>query len=118
MLNTFTVLWDSVTSDPVCGPVEYDVTISSSGGVKLMRVANTSYNFTGLTPFTYYIITVAAVNKAGVGQASAIVVNTPTMSEALPSGTYVSTVVYLINILKIIISFCLTMISNTHKLTF
>ena len=79
-------MWDSVTSDPVCGPVEYDVTVSLSDGVKLMRVANTSYNFTGLTPSTYYIITVAAVNLAGYGQSSAIVVNTLTLTEALPSG--------------------------------
>ena len=85
-LTHFTVLWDSVTSDPLCGPVEYDVTISSSDGVKFMRVVNTSYNFTGLTPSTYYIITVAAVNQVGVGQSTEIAINTPTMTEALPSG--------------------------------
>ena len=37
---------------------------------------------------TYYIITVAAVNQAGAGQSSMIVVKTPTMIEALPSGMY------------------------------
>ena len=55
-----------------------------------MSTANTFYNFTGLTPFTDYIITVVAVNQAGVGQSSAIAVKTPTMTEALPSGTYVT----------------------------
>ena len=37
---------------------------------------------------TFYIITVAAVNQAGAGQSSMIVVKTPNMIEALPSGMY------------------------------
>ena len=81
-------MWNSVPGDPVCGPVEYDVTMSSSDGVKLMRVANISYEFTGLTPFTYYIITVAAVNQAGVGQSGTILAKTLTLTETLPSGMY------------------------------
>ena len=57
--------WDPATSDLVCGPVSYDVTISPSG--VMMRITDTSYNFTGLTPDTSYTVTVAGRNNAGVG---------------------------------------------------
>ena len=88
-LTHFSSLWQ-ITSDPVCGPapVSYDVTISSANFVRTINIINTSYNFTGLRPMTFYIITVAAVNQAGAGQSSMIVVKTPKMIEALPSGMY------------------------------
>jgi len=49
----FTVSWNPPSSDPACGPVSYDVTVSPpSDGVMMMRMTNTFYNFTGLTPGT------------------------------------------------------------------
>ena len=67
------VSWDPVTSDPVCGPVSYDVTISPSDGVMMMRITDTSYNFTGLTPDNIYTATVAGINDAGVGVSASMV---------------------------------------------
>ena len=62
------ISWDPVTSDPVCGPVSYDVTISPFDGVVMMKINDTSYNFTGLTPDNSYTVTVAGRNDAGVGE--------------------------------------------------
>jgi len=67
-ITDFTLSWDPVTSDLVCGPVSYDVTISSSDGVMMMRITDTSYNFTGLIPDNSYAVTVAGRNDAGVGE--------------------------------------------------
>jgi len=64
--------WDPVSSDPVCGPVSYNVTISPSDGVMMMRVTNTSYNITGLRPDNSYIVTVAGRNDAGLGESREI----------------------------------------------
>jgi len=66
-LSDFTVSWNPVTSDPVCGPVSCDVTISPSNGVMMMRITDTSYNITALTPDTSYTVTVAGRNSAGGG---------------------------------------------------
>ena len=86
-INDFTISWDLFTSDPVCEPVSYDVTISPYDGVMMMRITDTSYNFTGLTPDNSYTVTVAGRNDAGVGESTnVVVVNTPTMEEALPTG--------------------------------
>ena len=79
------VSWDPV---PVCGPVLYDVTISPSDGVVMMRITDTSYNFTGLTPDNSYTVTVAGRNDAGMGESSMIMFNKPNMNEAVPSGEY------------------------------
>jgi len=62
------VSWDPVASDPVCGPVSYDVAISPSDGVMMMRITDNSYNFTGLTPDNSYTVTVASRNIVGVGR--------------------------------------------------
>ena len=75
-LTDFTASWDPVTSDPVCGPVSYDVTISSSNGVMMMRITDTSYNFTGLIPDSSYTVTVAGINNAGVGRSSSTTIRT------------------------------------------
>ncbi|XP_065914929.1 adhesion G protein-coupled receptor L3-like [Dysidea avara] len=76
-LNGILISWDHVTSDPVCGSVSYDVTISSSDGV-IMTVTTygTSYSFTGLTPDTSYTVTVAGRNDAGVGESGILTVIT------------------------------------------
>ena len=75
-LTDFTASWDPVISDPVCGPVSYDVTISPSDGVMMMRITDTSYNFTGLIPDNSYTVTVAGINNAGVGRSSETTVRT------------------------------------------
>ena len=81
------VSWDPSTSDSVCGPVSYNVTILSSDGVLVVMIINdTSYNFTALTPGTNYTVTVAGNNMAGVGESNMIMFNIITMTEALPSG--------------------------------
>ena len=66
------VSWDPSTSDPVCGPLSYNVMISPSDGVTVMRTTNTTYTFTTLTPGTNYYNTVivAGNNMAGVGQSN------------------------------------------------
>jgi len=64
------VSWNPVSSDEVCGPVSYNVTLTSSDGVVMMRTIDTSYDFTGLTPNNNYTVTVAGRNVAGVGSAA------------------------------------------------
>ena len=85
------ISWDPVTSDPVCGPVSYDVTISPSDGVVMMRLTDTSYNFTRLTPDNSYAVTVAVGNDAGVVTHN-VIVTTPAMQEALPNGNFICSV--------------------------
>jgi len=65
--------WDPITGDPLCGPVSYDVTISPSDGVMIVRITDTSYNFTGLTTDNSYTITVAGRNDAGVGESTSVI---------------------------------------------
>ena len=77
------VSWDPL---PLCGPVSYDVTISPSDGVMMMRITDTSYNFTGLTTNNSYTVTVAGRNDAGVGESSLIMFYKPNINEAVPSG--------------------------------
>jgi len=86
-INDIALSWSPVTSNLLCGPVSYDVTISSSDGVMMVRTTDTSYDFTGLTPDNSYIVTVTGRNDAGVGGSSIAAVNTPSMAEAVPTGT-------------------------------
>ena len=85
-----TISWDPVTSDPVCGPVSYDMIISSSDAVMMIRITDTAYNFTGLTPDKSYTVTVAGRNDAGVGEAIMKMFYKPTMEEAVPRGKILS----------------------------
>jgi len=78
--------WDPVTSDPLCGPVSYDVTISPSDGVMMMRITDTSYNFTRLTPDNSYTVTVAGRNDGGVGESASVTVNAQTIANVVPEG--------------------------------
>ena len=78
--------WDPVSSHPVCEPLSYDVTISPSDGVMMMRITDTSYNFTGLTLNTYYTVTVAGRNNAGVGESVSVTVNSSTIANVVPHG--------------------------------
>ena len=59
------ISWDPSSTDPVCLPVSYDVTISPSDGVVMMRINDTSYNFTGLRHNDTYTVTINASNSAG-----------------------------------------------------
>jgi len=84
----FTVSWNPPSNDPVCGPVSYDVKISSFDGVMMMRTTNTFYNFIGLKPCTNYTVTVAGINGAGVGEPNMITVNTLNVNEVI-TGEYI-----------------------------
>ena len=72
------------SGNPVCGQVSHNVTVLPSDGVMIMRI-NDTYNITGLTPATSYSITVISSNMAGAVE-SMVRVDTPSSSEALPSG--------------------------------
>jgi len=85
----FTVSWSPPSSDPVCGPVSYDVLISSTDGVVMLRTTNTFYNFTGLRPGTSYTVTMVGINIAGVGKSNMITVSTLNVNEAVTSGEYI-----------------------------
>ena len=78
--------WDPVTSDPVCGPVSYDVTILPSNGVVMRKITNTTYSFIELTPYTIYNITVTGRNDAGVGESAKVIVNAPTIANVVSHG--------------------------------
>ena len=82
------VSWTPSSGDPVCGPISYNVTISPPDGVMIMSINDISYNFTALTPGTNYIVTVAAFNMAGAGEAGTVMFYTITAAEAVPSGKY------------------------------
>ena len=69
---TFSISWDPFTSDPVCGPVSYDVTISPTAGVVMMRITDFFYLLTDLLFRTNYSVTVASKNDAGVGDSSVL----------------------------------------------
>ena len=55
--------------------MSYNVAISPSDGVVMMRVSDTSYNFTGLTPDNNYTVTVAGINNADVGESGDMIVS-------------------------------------------
>jgi len=91
--NFVTISWDPFTSDPVCGPVSYDVTISPSDGVMMMKITDTSYNFTGLQFDTNYTVTVAGRNSAGVGDSSETNFYIPIIIDAVPRSKYINLMV-------------------------
>jgi len=95
-VNGFIVSWDPiVTCHPVCGDVLYDVTISPSDGVVMMRITNTSYsvakspyNFTRLANSANLTLTVIGTNMAGSGEPATIEVQTPGLLQAIPSSKW------------------------------
>ena len=90
-VTDFIICWDPVLGDPLCGPVSYDVTISPSDGVVTTLNATTywvvkfSDDFTRLTSASNFTVTVAGVNNGGNGESAMINVDTPDLSEAVPS---------------------------------
>ena len=94
-VNGFVVSWDPFTSHPVCGDVLYDVTISPSDGVEMMRITDTSYsvakspyNFTRLTNSANLTLTVIGTNFGGSGEPATIEVQTPGLLQAIPSSKW------------------------------
>ena len=66
-LNDIILSWSVMSDLLACGPVSYNVTISSDG--MIMMINDTSYNFTGLLPGTIYNVFIEPSNMAGSGQA-------------------------------------------------
>ena len=77
--SDITISW-SVTSDPVCGPVSFILTISPDG-MMMMRNIITSYDFTGLIPGTNYTVSIEPSSSAGSGQAYTETIRTAPNSE-------------------------------------
>ena len=72
----------NVTSDLMaCGPVYYNVTISSDGMMRMVNTTDTYYHFTGLTPGTDYAISIQPSNSAGSGQSYTDTIRTASNSE-------------------------------------
>ena len=88
----FTISWDPVISDPVCGSVSYDVMISSDGVKMITNTTDTFYWVTGVSPGSSYNITVSGRNNAGVGPSNMIAVAIPSPTSSLP-GTYIQYVI-------------------------
>ena len=63
---SFVVQWSRPSSDPVCGPVQYTVTVTE-GGVLIINdtIILTNYDVTELNDSTTYHVTVTASNNAG-----------------------------------------------------
>ena len=72
------VRWSAPSSDPVCGPVWYTVTISTEGGILIItdNTTMTNYNITGLNDNTVYHVNVTASNNAGSSNSTGILVMT------------------------------------------
>ena len=80
------ISWTLSNGDPVCGPISYELTISPTNPmIMIMRINDTSYDITGLTPGTSYNLTVISSNMAGSVE-SVMMISTP---EIVLSGKYV-----------------------------
>ena len=88
LTTSVVVSWTPSSGDPVCGPISYNVMISSSDGVMIMSINDTSYNFTALTPGTNYTVTVTAINMAGAGSSIMTMFYIINMIEAVPRGEF------------------------------
>ena len=63
---SFVVQWSRSSSDPVCGPIQYTVTVTE-GGILIINdtIILTNYDVTELNDSTTYHVTVTASNNAG-----------------------------------------------------
>ena len=71
----FSISWDPFISDPLCGLVSYNVTISSSVSDNALIIMNVTddnfHHYPGLlSPNADYAVRVAGMNNAGVGECS------------------------------------------------
>ena len=73
--NEILVSWSPVSSDRVCGPVTYNITVMPSHGM-MMMINDTIYNINGLHNNTNYTITVYATNNGGHGEPATVTVTT------------------------------------------
>ena len=64
---SFVVQWSRPSSDPVCGPVQYTVTILIEGGMLIINdnTMLTNYTVTELNGNIVYYVAVTASNNAG-----------------------------------------------------
>ena len=74
---SFVVHWSKASSDPVCDPVWYTVTISTGGMVIITdNTTLTNYTVTGLNDNTAYHVSVTANNNAGSSSATSVMTMT------------------------------------------
>ena len=63
---SFIVQWSRPYSDPMCGPVQYTVTVTTGGDIIITNTTTlTHYDVTGLNANTVYHVSVTASNNAG-----------------------------------------------------
>ena len=80
------ISWTPSSGDSVCEPVSYELIISPTDQmIMMMRITDTSYDITGLTPATLYSLTVISSNMAGSNE-SVMTISTPNMNDIVPSG--------------------------------
>ena len=67
--TSFVAQWSKPSSSPVCGPVQYMVTVSTTGGVVISNrtINRTTFTATNLSDNTQYKINITAINKGGNG---------------------------------------------------
>ena len=71
---------------PACGSVSYELTISPMDQmIMIMRIIDTSYDITGLTPGTSYNLTVIGSNMAGSVE-SVMTIRVPNTNDIVPNG--------------------------------
>ena len=71
--NSFVAQWSKPFSDPVCGPVQYIVTVSTGGIVISNDTVNgTAYTASGLSQNSEHRINITAVNNGGKGISSSV----------------------------------------------
>ena len=74
---SFVVQWSKASSDLVCGPVWYKITISTGGmGIITDNTILTNYTVTGLNDNTAYHVSVISNNNAGSSNATTVMTMT------------------------------------------
>ena len=74
---SFVVQWSRPSSDPVCGSVQYTVTVTEGGMlIIIITTTLTDYHVTGLTNNTLYLVTVTASNNAGSSSNATVSIRT------------------------------------------